>query len=146
VSALVITFGYIGNNSAALLEDMWDPPHKIRSVKQTLGSRILRNFNRVAFLEIRQALPACGTIFLFNTQVPTLGCFPQFIVASMLDVHISMFNGMSISFVINNAIRKIIFSAFNITLGIHIICNHIGGIFITAAIRKLNFISPGVQN
>jgi hypothetical protein len=34
--------------------------------------------------------------FSFNTQVPALGRFPQFIVASMLDVHISMFNSVAI--------------------------------------------------
>jgi hypothetical protein len=82
----VVTFGYSGNYSATLLEDMWVPPHKSRSVKQTLCSSIFSKFNRVVFLDIRQALPACSTIFPLNTQVPDLGCFPHFIVASMLDV------------------------------------------------------------
>jgi hypothetical protein len=53
---------------------------------------------------------------------------------------------MYISFMINNAFHKVVLSAFNITLGIHIICNHIGGILITTAIRKLNFISFCIQH
>jgi hypothetical protein len=58
----------------------------------------------------------------------------------MIDANISRFIGVSISFVVNNAFHQIIL------YGIHILCNLIGGIFITAAIMKLNFISPGVQN
>jgi hypothetical protein len=53
VSPLVVTFGYSGNTSTALLEDMWGPPHKIRGVKQSLFISILSNFNRVALLDIR---------------------------------------------------------------------------------------------
>jgi hypothetical protein len=141
----MVRFGYSGNNSAALLEYMWGPTQNSRSVKQAICSIILSNFNMVAFLEIRQALPACSPIFPLNTKVPALGCFPHFLVASMIDVNISRFNGMSISFVINNDFHQIMLSAFNITLGIHIFCNHICGIFITVAISKLNFISPGVH-
>jgi hypothetical protein len=114
-------FGYSGNNSTALIEYMWGPTHKIRGVNQALCSSILSNLNRVSLLEIRQAIPACSPIIPFNTQVPALGCFPRFLVSSMLDVHISRFNGMCIIFVINNAFHQIIFSAFNITLGIHIL-------------------------
>jgi hypothetical protein len=142
----VVTFGYNGNTSAALLENMWVPPYKIMSVKKTLGRSIFSRFNRIDFLDIRQALLAFSPIFPLNTQVPTLGCFPHFIVAAMLDVHISRLNSMYIIVVINNALHKIILYAFNFTLGIHIICNHIDGKFITAVIRKLNFISYGVQH
>jgi hypothetical protein len=134
-------FGHSGNNSGAFLEDMWGPPDKTRGIKKALGSSIFSNFNRVALLEIRQALPACSPIFPLNTNVPTFGCFPHFLVAAMLDVHISRRNGVTISFVVNDAFHKILLYAFNITLIIHILFNHIGGIFITTAIRKLNFIS-----
>jgi hypothetical protein len=142
----VVTFGYIDNNSGVFLEDMWGPPDKNRSIKQALGCSIFSNFNRVVFLEIHQALPACSPIFPLNTQVPIFGCFPRFLVAAMLDVHISRLKGMSISFVVNNAFHKILLSAFNITLGIHIFCNNIGGIFITTAIRKINFISSCIHH
>jgi hypothetical protein len=136
-----VTFGHSGDNSATLLEDMRGPPDKSRDINQALGSDILSNFNRIAVLDIRQALPAFSPIFPLNTKVPTFGCFPHFLVAAMLDVHISRINGMAISFVVNNAFHKIVLSAFNITLSILIFCNRIGGIFITTAIRKLNFIS-----
>jgi hypothetical protein len=142
----MITLCYSRNNSTALLEDMWLPPHRIRGVRQALCSRIISNFNWVAFLEIYQILPTCSPIFSFNTQIPTLGCFTHLYVASMLYVHISRFNDMSISLVVKNAFHQIIFSAFNVILGIYILCNYICGIFVTAAIRKINFISPGVQN
>jgi hypothetical protein len=112
------------------------PPEKIRGIKQALGSGIFINLNRVAFLEIHRALPACSPIFTLNTMVLIFGCFPHFLVAAMFDVHISMLNGMAISFVVNNAFHNIILSAFNITLIIHILCNHIVGIFITTAIRN----------
>jgi hypothetical protein len=90
----VVTFGYRSNTYTALLEDMWGPPCKIRGVKQDLCSSLLINFNWVAFLVFRQALSACSPIFPFNTQVPTLGCFPHLSVAAMLDVLIIRFNGM----------------------------------------------------
>jgi hypothetical protein len=120
---------------------MRGPPDKTRGIKQALGSSILSKFNMVAFLEVCQALPACSAIFPLNTKVPTFGCFTQFIVAAMLNVHISRRNGMTIISVVNNDFHNIVLSPFNVTLGIHIFCNHIGGIFITAAIRKLYFIS-----
>jgi hypothetical protein len=70
----MITLGYIGNNSGALLKHMWGPPDKSRAIQQAFGRSILRNFNRVSFLEICQAFPACGAIFTLNTKVPTFGC------------------------------------------------------------------------
>jgi hypothetical protein len=142
----VVTFGYSGDNSGAFLQDMWGPPDKSRGIKQALGSGIFSNFNRVAFLEIRQALPAFSPIFPLNTKVPTFGCFPHFFVAAIFDVHICRRNSMAISFMVNNAFHKIVLYAFNVTLGIHIFCNHIGGIFITTAIRELNFISSCIQH
>jgi hypothetical protein len=142
----MVTLCYIRNNSTELLEEKWNPPHKCRGVKKAICSSIIRNFNRVAFLEIHLVLPAYSPIFPFNTQVPTLGFFPHLSVASMLDVHISRFNGMSISIVVNNALHLLILSAFYVTLGIHILCNYIYGIFVTAAVIKINFISPGVQH
>jgi hypothetical protein len=146
VSALMVMLCYSCNNSSALLENMWSPPHKIRGINQDICNCILRNFNWVALLEIRQALPPCCPIFPFNTQVPTLGCFPHLCVATMLDVHISRLKGITICLVVNNAFYQVVLPALNITLGIHIRCNHIGGIFITVAIRKLNFINPGAQH
>jgi hypothetical protein len=92
----VVTFGYSGNNSDALLDDMMGPPHKSRGIKQALCNCILSYSNWVALLEIYQELLDCCPIFTFNTQVSTLGCFPNLLVASMLDVHISRFNGMTI--------------------------------------------------
>jgi hypothetical protein len=62
----------------------------------------------------------CSAIFPLNTKVPTFGCFPHFIVAAMLDVHISRRTGMTISSVVNNAFHKILLSSFNVTLSIHI--------------------------
>jgi hypothetical protein len=144
VGLIVITHGHSGNNSGALLKDIWGPPDKSRGIKQAFGSSILSNLNRVDFFEICQALPACSTIFPLNTKVPTFSCFPQFLVAVMLDINFSRSNGMAISYVVNNALHKIVLSAFNVTLGIHIFCNHIGSVFITAAIWKLNFISSCV--
>jgi hypothetical protein len=73
--------------------------------------------------------------------MPTFGCFTHFLVTSMLDIHFIRRSGMAISFVVNDALHEIELPAFNITLGIHVFCNHIGGLFITAAIWKLNFIS-----
>jgi hypothetical protein len=137
---------YISNTSTALLEDMWGLSHKNRGIKQTLGSSIFSNFNRVAFLEILQALLGCSFICPFNTQVPNPGCFPHLFFASILHVHIIRFNGMSISLVVKNAFHQVILSAFNVKLGINILCNYMCGIIITAAIRKLNFISHGVQH
>jgi hypothetical protein len=64
----------------------------------------------------------------------------------MLDVHISRLNGMTICIVVHNAFHQVLLPAFNVTLIIHILCNYIDNILITAAIWKLNFISPGVQN
>jgi hypothetical protein len=116
----------------------WDT---LTGIKQAFGSSIFINFNSVAFLEVCQSLPACSTIFPLNTKVPTFGCFPHFLVADMRDVHFSRRNGMTTRSVVNNDFHKIVLSAFNVTLSIHIFCNHIGGVFITAAIRKLNFIS-----
>jgi hypothetical protein len=110
---------------------MLSPPDKSRGIKQAFGSSIFSNFNRVALFEVCQAFPDCSAIFPLNTKVPTFGCFPHFIVSAMLDVHISRLNGMDISFVVNNAFHKILLSAFNIKLGIHIFCNHIGSIFIS---------------
>jgi hypothetical protein len=94
-----------------------------------------------AFIEFCQALPACSNIFPLNTKVPTFGFFPHFLVAAMLDVHFSRSNGMAISSVVKNAFHKILLFAFNVTFSIHIFCNHIGRVFITASIWKLNFIS-----
>jgi hypothetical protein len=91
-------------------------------------------------LEICQAFPVCSAIFSLNTKVPTFGCFPHFLVAVMLDIHFSRSNGMAISYVVNDALHKIVLSTFNITLGIYVFFNHIGGVFITAAIWKINFI------
>jgi hypothetical protein len=142
VGPLVITLGHSGNNPGALLKHMWGPPYKNRAIQQAFGRRIFRNFNRVAFLEICQALKACGAISPFNTKVPTFGCFPHFIVTSMLDIHICRSNGMAISFVVNDASHEVELPALNITLGIHILSNHIGRVFVTAAIRELNFIIP----
>jgi hypothetical protein len=142
----VVTFGYSENNYGALLQDVWVPPYKRRSIRKALFSSIFSNFNRVAFLEISQALPSCSPIFPLNTQVPNFGCFSHFLIAAMLGVHISRINGMSICIAINNAFHKIVFSAFNITLGMHILCTHIGGIFITTVIRKLHFISSYIQH
>jgi hypothetical protein len=125
---------------------MWVPPDKSRDIKQGFGSSIFINFNRVAFLEVFQAIPACSTIFPLNTKVPTFGFFTFFLVAAMLDVHLSRRNGMAISSVVNNASHEIIFSAFNVTLIIHIFCNHIGGVFITATTRKLNSIGSCIYH
>jgi hypothetical protein len=146
VGPLVVTLGHSGNNSGALLKYMWGPPDKSRGIQHAFGSSIFSNLNRVALLEICQAFPVCGAIFPLNTKVPTFGCFPHFIVVSMLDIHFSSSNGTAISSVVNNAFHKIVLSAFNITLGIHILCNHIGSFFITVAIWKLNFIISCVQH
>jgi hypothetical protein len=142
----MVTISYSSNNTAALLEYMWIPPHKIRGVKQVLGNCILSNLNRVAFLEVSQALPADCPIFPFNTQVPTLGCFPHLLVASMLDVHISMLNGMAVCLVVNGAFHQVALPAISVTLSIYVFSNYIGSILITAAIWKLNFISSCVQH
>jgi hypothetical protein len=133
-----------------------DPTTQSRGINQALFNCILSNFKWVAFLDIHKALPACSPIFPFNTQVPTLGCFPHLFVAPMLDGHISRFNGVTIRLVVNNAFHQVVLSVFNVTLcihilcnfigGIHILCNYIGGIFITAATRKLNLISTGFQH
>jgi hypothetical protein len=141
VGPLVITLGHSGNNSGAFLEDMWGPPYKSRGIKQAFGRIIFSNFNRVSFLEVYQTLPACSKIFPLNTKVTTFGCIPHFLVAAMLDVHFSRSNGMAISSVVNYDFHKIVLSAFNVTLSIHIFCNHISGVFITSAIWKLNLIS-----
>jgi hypothetical protein len=77
VSPLAVTLGSTSNNSTALLENMWSSPHNIRGIKQALCRCIISNFNWVAFLDIRQVLPACCSISSFKTQVPTLDFFPQ---------------------------------------------------------------------
>jgi hypothetical protein len=123
-----------------------DHTTKSRGIKQDLCNCILSNFNWVAFLEIHQVLPDCCPVFPFTTQVPTLGFFPHLFVASMFDVHIIRFNGMTICLVVNTSFYQVLLPALNFTLGKHILCNHIGGIFITTAISKLNSISPGVQH
>jgi hypothetical protein len=84
VSARMVTLCYSSNTFTAILEDMWCPPKKIRVIKKVLCSGILSNFNWVAFLEIHQALPYCSPIFPFNKKVPTLGCFPQFVLLPYL--------------------------------------------------------------
>jgi hypothetical protein len=120
VGPLMITLGHSGNTPGALLKHMWVPPNKIRAIQQAFGSSILVNLNRVAFLEIFQAFPDCGAILPINTKVPAFGCFPHFLVTSMLDINFSRRKGMAISYVVNDAFHKIKLSAFNITLGIHV--------------------------
>jgi hypothetical protein len=116
-SVLVIKLCCISNNYTVLIEEMWGPPHKTRGVKKALLSSILSNFNWVDFLEIHQALPAYSPIFPFNTQVSTLCCFPHLYVASILDVHIIRFNGMSISLVVINAFLQVIFFCLQCHIG-----------------------------
>jgi hypothetical protein len=82
---------------------------------------------------------------MIQDEVPTLGCFPRLLFASMPDVHIIMVNGMAICLVVNNAFHQVVLPALGVTLIIHILRNYIGGIFITVSIRKLNFISSCVQ-
>jgi hypothetical protein len=52
VSPLVISLCHSGNDTTALLEHIWDPPNKIRSIKKVLGDRVLSNLHRVAFFEV----------------------------------------------------------------------------------------------
>jgi hypothetical protein len=142
----MVAICYSSNNPAALLDYMWIPPHKIRGIKQVLGNCIISNLNRVAFLEVSQVLPSSCPIFPLNTQVPTLGCFPQLLVYSMLGAHISMVNGMNICLVVNNSFHQVILPFLGVTLIIHVFSNYLGSIFITAATRKLNFMSSCVQH
>jgi hypothetical protein len=53
---------YSVNDSTGLLEDMWVPPYISSGIKQVRGICICSNFNRVAFLEIYQALSAFRVI------------------------------------------------------------------------------------
>jgi hypothetical protein len=140
VGPLVVSFGDGRYDAAALLQDMLNPPNKGRVIMQILGNSILGSLHRVAFLEIYKSIPACCSIFPFNAQVPTLGCFADLFIASMFDEHICVVHCMSISLVIHNAVHQIELISCFITLCIHILGDRIYSVSVTAAIGELNFI------
>jgi hypothetical protein len=100
----------------------------------------------VAFIGISQALPAGCKLFSLNIQVPTLGCFPHFLISSMLNVHISIVNGMTIFLVANNSFHQVVPPNISVILCIYIFSNYIGIILITAAIWELILISYCVKH
>jgi hypothetical protein len=53
VSPLVISLCHSRDDTAALLENTWDPPNKSRSIKQVIGDLVFGNLNRVTFFQVR---------------------------------------------------------------------------------------------
>jgi hypothetical protein len=107
VIPLEVTLRHRGYDAVPLLQNVWDPPYKVKLILKILYNCALGNFHWVTILDVSETLPTCGPVFPLNTNVPANYGFPYLLVDPMLDVHISRGDSVAVSLVANNPIHKV---------------------------------------